>query len=171
MAGFNYTPRTWVAGEVVGADELNDEVRDPLTGIQGIWDDYTPVLTSTGTAPNIGTDGSALGYYLQIGKTILVRARITLGTVGNGMVVGTGTYHVSVPFPFRNAIGTQLLLRINDATGNIYAGESFGASTGGTTFAIGLIASTGLAAVTSTSPFTFAAGDSIDLLTGIYEAA
>jgi hypothetical protein len=91
----NTTPRTWAAGEVVTAAEMNTEVRDAITGIQAAWTAYTPTLTATTTSPTLGTGSSATGAYLQIGKLFFVRGVIVFGT--SGVVAGSGNYRVSMP--------------------------------------------------------------------------
>jgi hypothetical protein len=90
----NTTPRTWAAGEVVTAVELNSEVRDALTGIQAAWGAYTPNWTAVTTNPTIG-NGTLVGAYLQVGKTIHFRITVTFGSTTN---IGSGGYFFTLPF-------------------------------------------------------------------------
>lgn len=53
---------------------------------------YTPVLSSSVTAPNIGT-GQQLGTYQVVGKTLVGQAFISF----NGGSVGSGNYSISLP--------------------------------------------------------------------------
>ena len=85
----NTTPRTWVAGEVSTAANFNAEVRDAFTGIQAAWTSYTPSWTGATTNPVIG-NGTITGAYLQIGKTVLYRIGITIGST---TTMGTGVYY------------------------------------------------------------------------------
>lgn len=58
---------------------------------------YTPVLTSNGTNPTLGTGGSLTqaGLWSRAGKLVYVTARIQFGT--SGPAAGTGDYRVSLP--------------------------------------------------------------------------
>ncbi len=86
-------------------------VGDRLTAAQGgiiaaavddyeaAWTAYTPVLTSTGTAPSLGTGGTAVGIYKLLGGPITPRMcefHILL-TWGTAPAAGTLTYEVSLP--------------------------------------------------------------------------
>jgi hypothetical protein len=104
----NTTPRTWVAGEVVTAAEMNTEVRDAVTGIQAAWATYTPALTASGSNPTLGTGSSVNGSYNQIGKTIIGEADIIFGTAG--FAAGTGVYEISMPVaPISGSTGTGII--------------------------------------------------------------
>ena len=61
----------------------------------GVWKDYTPVLTASGTNPNTGVGAVLAGRYAQIGKVVHCRGRIKFGTSGTS--VGSGTYRISLP--------------------------------------------------------------------------
>jgi hypothetical protein len=95
MGIINYTPRTWLAGEVVTGAEMNSEIRDPWSSIQSAWTAYTPVLTAPTTNPTLGTGATSLGTYMQIGKLIIGSFDISFGT--SGFVAGSGVYEVSLP--------------------------------------------------------------------------
>lgn len=89
-------PRTWTDGELVSALLLNPELRDAISGIQVPWDTYTAILTSGGaTAPVLGSTGSIVGRFRQVGKTVDVKGAFLFN--GSGVVAGTGTYQVSLP--------------------------------------------------------------------------
>ena len=77
---------TFVAGQVLTAAELNAPMK---------WTSYTPVLSSSGTQPVLGTGGSATGKYVQINKFVFGYFNIQFGT--SGVTAGTGTYLVSLP--------------------------------------------------------------------------
>jgi hypothetical protein len=57
------------------------------------WSTYVPTWTSDGTAPALG-NGTLVGKYAQIGKTVLVRAVLTMGSTST---FGTGNYFISLP--------------------------------------------------------------------------
>ena len=78
------TPQTWVVGQLVGADELNEQLRDNLVHLKLALDDdgKIPALTSTYLAD---VDGSSL---TGIAKT----AADTDHTAGvNDFSAGAGT--------------------------------------------------------------------------------
>lgn len=133
----------------------------------GEWQGYTPSwISSGGTQPNLGTGGNAFGRYTLIGNTMHVRARITLGT---GFSFGTGTHGLTLPlinFGQLLPVATpaqMLTARYVDVGTGIYVQVAY------VTPILGLavmpfITGTGpIAAVSSTSPFTFAAGDILEI--------
>lgn len=152
-------PRTWVVGEVVSAAELNTEIRDQFTDILGSGTSYTPVWTSTGTAPSI-SNGTLVGRYKLIGKRCTATIRLT---AGSSTTYGTGVYMFSLPFQASSAM---------DWIGRAFVGDlSVGAAgySQGTAF-VGASASTmnlysgntgGSSQIGATSPQTFANGDRI----------
>lgn len=57
------------------------------------WDDYTPVWTTTGTAPSLG-NGTLTGRFQQVGNTV----HFTLNfTAGSTTTFGTGDFRFSLP--------------------------------------------------------------------------
>ena len=60
----------------------------------GGWRTFTPVLRSTGTAVNIGSNGSATGQYATVGNVCHVQVFIQFGTIG--VAAGTGSYYVEL---------------------------------------------------------------------------
>ena len=97
------TPRTWVVGEVVTAAYMNAEIKDQFTDLIAAWTSYTPVWSSSGTAPAIG-NGTLAGRYKLVGKTCHVVFGQTMGTT---TTFGTGTYGWSLPFTAANPGGTD----------------------------------------------------------------
>ena len=73
---------------------MANDVDAVFTGYEAGWTAYTPTLTAATTNPTLGTGGTAVGAYKRIGKTVIGRVRITLGT---GFTVGAGTYHIGLP--------------------------------------------------------------------------
>lgn len=53
----------------------------------GAWKTYTPIWTTTGSTPSIG-NGSLLGRYFQLGRTITVQISLTIGSTTNPGVAG-----------------------------------------------------------------------------------
>jgi hypothetical protein len=63
--------------------------------IGGAWAAYTPVLTATTTSPNIGSTGTIVGRYTQIGKTVHFEVQVQVS--GTGITAGSGNYMISLP--------------------------------------------------------------------------
>jgi len=78
----------FAAGQRITAADLNTATQ------QGAWASYTPIWSTTGTAPSIG-NGSVFGYYSKIGRTVSIRGSIYGGST---TTYGTGDYYVTLPF-------------------------------------------------------------------------
>lgn len=158
----NTTPRTWVTGEVVTAAEMNAEVRDALTGIQAAWTSYTPTLTNI----TLGTGGTVVAAWRQIGKTIEYRIVISLGTGG----AFTGTAQATLPIAPVTA--GRILQHANATTATPTDFVIFTMITGGSATvswrALPATAGNAVATVNATVPFTWAAS-CILTATGCYE--
>ena len=59
----------------------------------GVWAAYTPVLTASTTNPTLG-NGTILGRYMQIGKTVWCSVRLAWGSTST---VGSGIYRITLP--------------------------------------------------------------------------
>lgn len=93
------TPRTWVAGEVPTATHFNDNLRDFARGFTDAWTSYTPTLTASTTNP---TNWTQTGYYMQVGKLVVCRFKIT---AGGSMTAGSGNYRVALPVNANVTVG------------------------------------------------------------------
>jgi hypothetical protein len=119
---------------------------------------YTPVLTSTGTAPVLGTGSTAVGWYVYHSDSIVCNFFLKFGT--SGASFGTGNWLVSLPQTATTVYGgsihpavgsTQLA---DNSAGTFSAGTCFvDASTGNN---VGLISGS---PVTSAVPWTWATSD------------
>lgn len=161
------TPRTWVPGEVLTASLLNTHLRDNLLAMTGAWTAYTPTWTATGGGASLG-NGSLTGRYSGVGKT--VHFYISFG-IGSTTALGSGRWDFSLPVASIGYSPTSHLLGVGNAkdTGvRLYRLDTMFVDTG----KVCGWRDTGAAeaTVTPTSPFTFAAGDSVTLA-GTYEAA
>lgn len=82
------------------------------------WQNYTPVLTTSGTAPTLG-NGTIVGRYRKPSGSDLaiVHGIVTLGSTSN---IGTGFIFVSLPFAASAVALSQLMMGnavINDSGG------------------------------------------------------
>lgn len=155
----NYTPRTWVAAEVVTAALLNAEVRDPLTGIQAAWSSFTPTLTSW----TLG-NGTLTGFWLQIRKTVHFRGNLTVGsttTFSGGPVFALPVTAVSALG--RDPIGSTTLFDTSAPAWRHYPLIEASSTTCNPVNPDG-------SALSPTVPWTWATGDRI-AFSGTYEAA
>lgn len=85
------SPRTWVAGEIVTAAQMNQDVRDnqlaafPL-GVDA-WTAFTPTLTQSATV----SKNVIYARYQRIGRLIVANCRLVCsssGTASNGITIG-----------------------------------------------------------------------------------
>lgn len=161
------TPRTWVPGEVLTASLLNTHLRDNLLAMTGAWDTYTPTWTSTGGGQSLG-NGSLTGRYTSAGKTVHFYISFSIGST---TALGSGRWDFALP---KTAIGYAALGHLlgvgsaRDTGVRVYRLDSMFVDTGKVTGWRDTGATE--AVITPTTPFTFAAGDSITLA-GTYEAA
>ena len=158
-------PSTWLAGSVVTAAKLNEQLRDNLQAIGDPWTAYAPVWTAATTNPVIG-NGTITGAYIQAGKFIVWRFAIISGTT---TTYGSGNYSISLPVP-----GNSLF--------PLPVGDIIGLSSGAASFA-GTLHATGSNTVVSATfnatrwspaaPYTPAAATANNRWAGqgVYEAA
>src|SRR4029079_8516910 len=112
----NFTPRTWVTGEIATAAQMNAEVRDALTGYQAAWTYYTP----TWTGLTVG-NGTSSFQWTRAGKTAFVRGRFTLGSTSS--VGGTTGFYPSMPTSIENAgLHTGKALLFDASASTLYTG-------------------------------------------------
>jgi hypothetical protein len=132
-----------------------------VTGSRNV--SLTPTLSSTGTAPTLGTGSIRAGYYAHLpGPSVLFYFYIKFGT--SGVAVGTGNYLVSLPFTSTTPFGVG----VHPAVGTTQFGDSSsGAVTPGSCFVdpstganVGLASASG-GTVGPASPWTWAASDYI----------
>ena len=62
---------------------------------QAAWTSYTPVWTSSGTAPAKG-NGTLVGYYAKVGRLVTVKIEFNSGST---TTFGTGFYTWTLPLP------------------------------------------------------------------------
>lgn len=137
----------------------------------GAWTAYTPTWTSTGTAPALG-NGTLVGAYAQIGKTVIFRFAFTAGSTST---YGSGSYIFSYPVAPHSAIGGNygfLLAGYAEDSGVAGYSINFGRGASATGF---YLASTsngvgGANTYQTTVPFTWGSGDFFSVH-GMYEAA
>lgn len=164
----NTTPRTWVTGELLTATLLNVELRDALTNLQAAWTAWTPspaLTVVSGTNPTMG-NSTVVGATHQIGKTILWRLRITLGST---FAAGSGTYALAMPF----GIGGILSNEDPIGYGQVLAGGARRAIqvyvlTVNTAF---MVRTSTEADLTSSGPGVAWAAGQVISLTGVYQSA
>jgi hypothetical protein len=135
-----------------------------------VWASYTPTWTSSGTQPALG-NGTITGHWKQRGKVVDFRIRLFLGSTST---IGTGNYFLGLPIQANAA----QIANINSRgyTADVSAGaffHIFGDSNDGSGALTSRLVVTSatygtLDTVGSTTPFTFANGDSIQII-GTYE--
>ena len=148
--GLNTPMPDFVAGWPVTEPQL-DALADGLDGIQAAWDNFVPTVGGW----TLG-NGTVLGRYLQIGKTVQFRARLLLGsTTVTGATLTLGGLPLSTPADWASAL--RWLARDVSASVSAFGdADMLGGSAG--------------LNLRATTPFTWAAGDFIGVA-GTYEAA
>ena len=164
------TPSTWVAGAVLTAAQLNQQLRDNMDAIGGAWPAYTPTWTNL-TIGNATQDSA----YVNAGKLYIVRISLTFGTTTSisGIPEATLPNGVSMDAAYH---GTAIMGAggFGDATGNDY--QAIVMRSGSTAARVRLLTvGTGAAyayadAVSSTIPFTWTTSDKIGV-TFVFESA
>lgn len=124
---------------------------DPVTGTIA-FTDYTPVWSSTGTAPAIG-NGSITGKYIRIGDLCIGYCAVLMNST---TTYGTGDYKFSLPLstdePSDQSLGNAIL--VDNGVGHFDAGVlKYDADN------IQLVYQNGR--ITNTNPFTFTTSDKI----------
>lgn len=149
------------AGHISDHEQIAIAVNDDLAS----WTSFTPTWTSSGTPPTIG-DGSLLGAYKLIGKTLYIRV---YWAAGSTTTFGTGQYFFDLPGGVAAKGGVQQSLAAKGfdfSTGFSYSLAAY--VVGGATKIE--MTSNGAGVVGATSPITWAVTDSISI-TGVIEIA
>ena len=164
------TPRTWVAGDVLTAGQLNAELRDALLGAfplgppDAVWTAWTPTLTNL----TLG-NGTMAAAYTRTGRTVHYRFKFTLGSTST---VGTNPIF-TVPVNMAGAYGGDDPVgdgSIRDASAGITWRIQPWWASASTLYLLHYAAAGTAAVITATAPFTWATGDVIRA-SGSYEAA
>lgn len=173
------TPTLTTGGAVVGTTETQTLTNKTISGSSNTlsniaysstaataWTSYTPVWTSSGSAPGLG-NGTLTGAYVQVGKIVHFRIRLRAGST---TTFGTGSFRFTLPVEtiavFSGAgevIGQAALLDNSDPQRYIRHAYTFSETI------CSLVDEAG-AAVTNTVPFTWASLDNLSIV-GTYEAA
>lgn len=127
-------------------------------GVLPAWEDWTPVWTTTGSAPSVG-NGSLTGRFQHVGKTVHFRLQLNWGSTTSG---GTGTYQFTLPVP---ASSLQWTFAANCLEGGVDNDVSIGLLESGSVFVV--VIDDGNVA-NSTAPFTWGDTDRL-VVTGTYE--
>lgn len=137
----------------------------------GAWTSYTPVLTADTTSPTLGTGGTAVGAYTQIGKTVFYNFRFTFGS--SGVAAGSGLYRVSVPvvpaYTVGGSVAGSTLYMFDNSAATMWNAGFMQLSAGSIAY-ISYGAGTANQGVGAALPWTWAASDRL-WGSMIYEAA
>ena len=158
---------TVAAGQANVQDSHIADVR-AQPGSGSVWSTYTPAFTSTGTPPSLG-NGTAVGRYLQAGKTVHIQVVITFGSTST---FGTGAFRCSLPVAGASFMEQRLSVQVlNSSSSDDTTGFAI-ITAGGTTMQMKAPATSSADAQTldNDEPFAWSTSDEIHLW-GTYEAA
>lgn len=158
------------SGVAITAGAITPNKLQASTGTTWAWTSAVPTITASTTAPTIN-DSTLIGYYKQIGKTVIYHVQLT---IGSNFVVGSGTYRFSLPVAVNTTSfpGNSSLMIAGTVTdlapelGLISGGKLISSTT--TEIICGKASTFGT--LGHAFPFAWATGDSVDF-TVIYEAA
>ncbi len=163
-----------VTSTAIAAGAVQPQALQSGTGTGWAWSSFTPSLVNF----TVGTGGSAAtsAFYIQIGKTVFYRLVAVLGS--SGQSVGSG---VSFTLPVarrsggESGTGSTLIgvVKLEHTGVSNFTGAVSIAGAGSTaTVLFSSVSSTliTLTALSSTTPFVWAAGDSLNI-EGFYEAS
>ncbi len=163
MATYTTTPKDWTDGETPAAADFDDHLK-AFANAFGAWGSYTPTLGGF----TLG-DGTVTGKYLQVQKTVIFRAKFTFGSTS-----AAASAYPTLTLPVTAASSDEfqgLTAGFRDTSPGVsyLAIATAGGST--STVRLGIPGSSGqLTAPTTTTPFTWASGDSL-FVAGTYECA
>ena len=138
----------------------HQDVQDEITAIRAAWTAYTPTWTAATTNPTLG-NGSIVGRYRQIGKTVTFSVALTIGSTTN---IGQGAYGFGLPVASRS-VNECVVVAFQDGPLYPLMGR---ANQSDATKVVLYVVGTGQAVNhTNTSP----ANGTVIRITGTYEAA
>jgi hypothetical protein len=147
---------------------IQTNVNQTLGVLGGVWTAYTPVWTTTGTAPALG-NGQLFGKFFQFGKYVTAHMIFVAGTT---TTFGTGEYRFSLPVTAGGVGGSSAIGSgyVFDASANQI--WTVVAVLPATTFVSAYFTAPALTnfVVNAAGPFTWATTDSLQLSV-TYEAA
>lgn len=141
-----------LAGDIPPASDW-DQILDALHALTDSWSTYTPVWTSSGTAPAL-VNGVIEGRYIQAGKLVLCTGRLNMGS---STTYGTLLYDISLPVAAESGnrySGSALILDASTAANNQPAACRMDGSNNLRFYGTG-------GQVSATVPFTWASGDTL----------
>lgn len=168
MTTFTGTIPTIAGGDTTTVPTNLATYRDALKAASEAWTSYSPVWSSTGTAPAIG-NGSIVGGSMQINKFVGFRILLTAGSTTTW---GTGVLSLTLPVTPRGSVGTWTFKGVAIDQGVAQYEWNLQWSGSGTACQM-LYPNTGtnaLASVSGTAPFTVGSTDTYSVQ-GFYEAA
>ena len=151
------TPPDFVAGTALTEGDL-DILSANQAALGDAWTSFTPTWTASTTNPALG-NGTAAGWYRQIGKTLDVRYRIAMGSTTTS---GTGYWKLRLPNSLSITSGhTQVIQAfLKDFGTAYYRGiAAIGVDIDADYDDLAIIGNDSANAVTGTVPFTWTTND------------
>ena len=160
--GVTASSTTTFSNKTIDGD-LNTVQDLPYSAIKGVaWTSFNPTIANL----NVGTTGTLVGAYCQIGKTVFWRIKFVLGGTG----ISVGAISLTLPVSINAGYGSYTDI----GHGSVFNGSTsyhLSIAGNGTFYAYKSDATyTTIAGCTSTVPLTWAAGHYCGM-SGTYEAA
>lgn len=168
------TPKTWVAGDVLTAAQLNAELRAALLGAFPLgppdvaWTPWTPTFVNM----TVG-NGTLTAVYSRTGRRIFFYIKFVFGSTSAMGTSPTYTLPVAAAARYDNTtldvLGTVMIL--DSATANFAGVSMYGSSTTGVIQVLNASATfVTVNGLSATAPMVWAVNDGF-VIYGVYEAA
>lgn len=133
----------------------------PIASMKG-WTAFTPTWSGSVSNPAVG-NGSAAGFYLQVGKTVRFRLIVTMGST---TTYGSGAWGLTLPIAPSNSQAVACVY-VDDSASLRCAGTAW-LTNGSGIFRMIPPTDAPSAGITATTPFTWAVNDQL-IVSGTYE--
>jgi len=152
-----YTGSVWVAVSSAAAMAL-------ATAAAAAWASFTPTWTGSVTNPVIG-NGTMVGAYLQVGKTVQFRLVVTMGST---TTYGSGAWGLTLPVA-PNSSQAAAAVYVDSSASTRCSGSAW-LTSGSGIFRMLPPTDAASSGISPTVPFTWATSDQI-IISGTYETS
>ncbi len=157
------SPVSPAAGSTPDKTFWDIEIYDRWVAHYGAWTSYTPTWTAATTNPSLG-NGTLVGAYKAIGKTVHFRLRMVAGST---TTFGSGLWAFTLPSGYSVASAQAAgAIIVNAAATARYPGGAYLTVSGG----VNRVVCDGSSGLNATQPFTWNTSCQV-VVGGVYEAS